>query len=203
MEVVQDVKSFVKRNGGQLQKFFIYKTGIIDRELIHEHIQEFYLKLIKTKALEQYREEKGSFDSYILNLFCWLMPQMAKKNHSVHHSFISCVQDKRRGASEAEDIWDHLSNSEGPYKIDFSPCTPRILDDGEEDLFLRYLEDFKAYISKTENDLNVHQMLTLLDKKQAGCKSTDIALILGVSDNMVKIIKQKLHRKFEIWKMLS
>jgi len=202
MEIVRDVKSFVEKNGDQLLKFFIYKTGIFDRELVHEHLQEFYVKMIQTKALENYREDKGSFDAYIGTLICWVMPQMAKKNVNVQYKFISQINKSQENYSGMQDIWEYTTRDTGPYKFDFSPCTPRIIDDDEEDLFNLYLDDFKQYIAHTESKTCTRQMLTFLDKKVEGCNSSEIAVVLGVSNNLVKIIKQRLQEKFEIWKML-
>lgn len=203
MEIVRDVKSFVDKNGEQLQRFFTYKTGIVDRELVHDHLQEFYVKMIQTKALESYREEEGSFDTYISTLLCWMLPYRAKKNVSVQYSFISRVQKPGQSLQEAVDVWDHMGNFEGPYKVDFSPCTPRILDDPDEELLQQYLGEFKEYILRTESRVNSSRMFTFLQCKQEGCNSAEIAVALGVSDNMVKIIKQRLRRKFEIWQTLS
>jgi hypothetical protein len=203
MEVVRDVKSFVAKNGDQLQKFFIYKTGIIDRELIHEHLQDFYVKMIQTRALESYREDEGSFDSYISTLLCWMLPYKAKKNVSVHFDFITKVQRPGQLPREADDIWEYMGTFEGPYKVDFSPCTPRIFDNTDEELFQQYLNEFKEYITKTESPINVRRMLIFLECRQEGCNSAEIAVYLGLSDNMVKIIKQRLLEKFELWKILN
>lgn len=203
MEIVKDVKSFVEKNGDQLLKFFVYKTGIIDRELVHEHLQEFYVKMIQTNALERYQEEKGSFDTYISTLLCWLMPQMARKNINVQHEFVSQVKFSHKGNIDVCDIWEHTSKNNGPYRIDFSPCTPRVIDDDEENDFSLYLDNFKEYIVRTESKKCSFQMLTFLDKKAEGCNSSDIAIVLGVSDNLVKFIKQKLQGKFEIWKIMN
>lgn len=203
MEIVRDVQSFVEKNGTQLQRFFIYKTGITDRELIHEHLQEFYVKMIQTRALESFDENQGSFDTYISTLLCWMLPYLAKKNVSAQHDFITRVFKKGQPETDAEDVWDHMGTFEGPYKIDFSPCTPRIFDDGDEELFSQYMEDFKKYIKRTESKKVTHQMFTYLSGKQNGCCSSDIAILLGISDNMVKIIKQRLQVKFERWKTLS
>jgi DNA-directed RNA polymerase specialized sigma24 family protein len=203
MEIVRDVETFVEKNGEQLQRFFIYKTGITDRELIHEHLQEFYVKMIQTHALETYDEEKGSFDTYISTLLCWLLSYKKRKNLSIKYKFISSVSTDSQSVSEESDIWDHVSISEGNFKVDFSPCTPRIFDNTDEYMFNHYLNEFKGYIHKTELPRNRDRMLTFLECKENGCNSSEIAVVLGVSDNMVKIIKQKLREKLERWKTLS
>jgi hypothetical protein len=203
MEIVRDVKSFVKKNGKQLQNFFIYKTGIRDRELIQEHLQDFYLRMIQTKALELYKEDKGSFDTYISTLLCWLLPVKAKKNVSVQYDFITKVRIGMQTIFDADDVWEHIGAFNGPYKIDFSPCTPRVFDEEEESTFNQYLNEFKDYVKNTESRNSANQMITFLDCKKIGCNSSDVAAILGVSDNMVKFIKQKLQRKFDRWKTLN
>ena len=203
MEIVRDVKSFVKKNGDQLKKLFIYKTGITDRELVQEHLQDFYVKMIQTDALKSYKEEEGSFENYICTLLYWLLPYKAKKNVSVQYKFISQITEDKMDQIPSRDIWDHAGNFEGPFKFDFSPCTPRIADDSERYLLNQYLREFRGYIFKTEPEKNRNQMLTFLNCKLYGCRSTEIALILGISDNMVKFIKQKVQRKFARWKALS
>lgn len=200
MEIVRDVKTFVRKNGEQMKKLFIYKTGITDRELVHEHLQDFYVKMIQTGALESYREDQGTFDGYIFTLLCWLLPHKAKKNVSVQYQFVSQVY---ADPFSIDDIWDHAGSFEGPYKFDFSPCTPRIVEEDEENLFHQYFNEFKDYIRKTEPGRSSDQMLTFLSMKENGCNSSDIAIHLGVSDNMVKFIKQKIQRKFDRWKILN
>lgn len=203
MEIVRDVKSFVTKNGEQLQRFFIYKTGITDRELIHEHLQEFYVKMIQTHALETYDEEKGSFDTYISTLLCWLMSYKKKKNLNIKYSFISSVCVDSQSLCDESDIWDHVGTFEGNFKVDFSPCTPRTFDNSDEEIFNHYLKEFKEYIHITESPKNIDRMLTFLECKENGCNSSEIAVVLGVSDNMVKIIKHRLKEKFGRWKTLS
>lgn len=204
MEIVRDVESFVEKNGKQLLKFFKYKTGIFDEDLIHEHIQDFYLKLIQTKALEAYDEKAGEFETYVLTLLCWMLPYMAKKNVAIHHSFLTSMRIQGKNGFEVEEIWDHVSNFEGlnTYKICSSPCTPSSFTEDQNDLFDIYVEEFKEYIDRTESASLSHQMHIFIDLRQEGFKSTDIAKYLNVSDNMVKFIKQKLQKRFELWKRL-
>lgn len=200
MEIVRDVKTFVRKNGEQMKKLFIYKTGIRDQELVQEHLQDFYVKMIQTGALESYKEDRGTFENYIFTLMCWLMPQKAKKNVSIKYKFVSQVYSD---PSKFEDVWEHAGCFDGPYRFDFCPCTPRIVEEQEETTFTQYLKEFKEYIVSTEAVHSSDQMITFLNMKEDGCRSSDIAIHMGVSDTMVKFIKQKVQRKFERWKMLN
>lgn len=202
MEMVKDVKTFVDKNNSQLESFFKYKTKILDKDLIEEHIQEFYYKLLHTNALEHFDEEKGSFDTYIATLLCWLLPYKAKKNISVKYEFISYVKVEKAMKVKTEDIWDHIDKEGGPYKIEYSSYNPSMLDEYEETSISLDIEEFKEYIKKTEKGKSAKQMLTFIEKRDEGLLSVDIAIILGISDNMVKIIKKKVQRKFETWKVL-
>jgi DNA-directed RNA polymerase specialized sigma24 family protein len=202
MEMVRDVETFVNKNNSQLKSFFKYKTRILDKDIIEEHIQEFYYKLIHTNALENFDEKKGSFDTYIATLLCWLLPYKAKKNVSVKYEFISYVKVEKAMKTNVEDIWDHIDKEYGPYKIDCSFYNPSMLDESEETLISLDIQEFKEYIKKTEKGRLAEQMLTFIEKRYEGLLSADIALILGISDNMVKIIKKKVRRKFETWKVL-
>jgi len=203
MEKVKDVKTFVDKNNSQIESFFKYKTKILDKDLIDEHIQEFYYRLLHTNALEYYDEEKGSFDTYIATLLCWLLPYKAKKNVSVKYDFISFVKIEKAQKIKVEDIWDHIDKEYGPYKIEYSSYNPSVLDEYEEKSVSLDIEEFKEYIKKTEKARSAKQMLTFIEKKDEGLASVDIAIILGVSSNMVKIIKSKILRKFKVWKILK
>lgn len=200
MEIVRDIKTFVRKNGEQMKKLFIYKTGIKDQELVKEHLQDFYVKMIQTGALESYKEDRGTFENYIFTLMCWLLPQKAKKNIAIKYTFVSQVSTD---SNTREDIWDHAGDFSGPFRFDFCPCTPRIVEEQEERTYCQYLKEFKEYIVSTETVHSSDQMITFLTMKEEGCRSSDIAIHMGVSDNMVKFIKQKVQRKFERWKMLN
>ena len=200
MEIVRDIKTFVRKNGEQMKKLFIYKTGIKDQELVKEHLQDFYVKMIPPGALESYKEDRGTFENYIFTLMCWLLPQKAKKNVSIKYTFVSQVYSE---PNTCDDIWDHAGDFNGPFRFDFCPCTPRIVEEQEERTFCQYLKEFKDYIISTESVHCRNQMITFLTMKEEGCRSSDIAIHMGVSDNMVKFIKQKVQRKFERWKMLN
>lgn len=200
MVFVRDIKTFVRKNDEQIKKLFIYKTGIRDQELVQEHLQDFYVKMIQTGALESYREDRGSFETYIFTLMCWMLPRKAKSNVSIKYNFISQVCFE---PNNPEDVWEHAGSFNGPYRFDFSPCTPRIVEEQEEKSFLQYLMEFKEYIKSTESLHSSDQMLTFLNLKEEGCKSSDIAVHMGVSDNMVKFIKQKVQKKFDLWKTLN
>jgi DNA-directed RNA polymerase specialized sigma24 family protein len=201
MEIVKDVQSFVQKNENHLLRFFKHKTGICDRELIHDHLQEFYIKLIQTKALESYNEKEGAFDSYIFTLLCWLLPQMAKKNVAVHYDFLTEIKILDKDHEGEDDVWDRVSNFGGLYhtiKAADSLCTPCMLNESSDELFNVYVEEFESYLRRTEKPTSANQMIVFLKRKQEGCNSSDIARVLGVSDNMVKIIKKKLQRLLKL-----
>ena len=79
MVAVRDVREFAIKNQQDLVSFIIYKTGILDQDLIMDQIQDFYIRLIRSKALDKFDSTKGSFESYIFTLLCWMFPVFAKK----------------------------------------------------------------------------------------------------------------------------
>lgn len=195
MVVVRDVKEFVEKNQKELINFFVYKTKIYDAEVINEHMQEFYVRLIKTRALQEYREDKGAFNTYIFNLLCWLLPGMARNHARIHHAFISNVIDN----NESSDVWDHVSDFNGPFKM---AEIPESVCERPDDLLGYYISEFSGYIKRTESENSARQMVTFIEHKVLGLKSRDIAFVMGTTDANVMVIKQKLKRKFELWKRM-
>jgi len=162
MVVTKDVAGFVRHNEKDLRHFMSYKTGIYDKDLIDEAIQEFYIRLIKTRALETYDCEEGSFDTYVMNLFCWLLPLLKKKNFRFNHKVVSVVTTQASGYAKEEDIWNLVSGKGGcildfipRYEIDKrnkkSKCKEYFREDHE-----RYIEEnsFNAMLS-TQMDYGI------------------------------------------------
>jgi len=204
MVAVRNIREFALKNEEHLKRFFKYKTGIYDPDLIKEHIQEFYVKLIQTEALKKFDEEKGNFDSYISTLLCWLMPILAHKNFRVRFAVVSYVLVRRdKLHEEYDDIWNHVYGNSDFFKPDNMYLYSSIQDEDEERTTHSYFEDFKDFIQRTESKQQANQMTVFLDQKQAGCNSADIAVMLNISRNMVKIIKQKIKRKFRTWQQIT
>lgn len=230
MDVVNSVEEFVKRNENDLRRYMIFKTGIFDKNLVDEAIQEFYVKLIETKALETYDEDEGAFSTYITNLFCWTLPGLRNKNFRINFDVLSSVSVGTGYDARRMDIWDVIymrSNRVSKFKpkkpaskreeirTSTEASNPRIsfnveasfpcpaLDNMNEDLFIRELENFKDYIKKTESKRNAKRMILYIDRKLDGCLSVDIAKMLKVSTTMVRIIKRELRYKYLKWKKKS
>jgi DNA-directed RNA polymerase specialized sigma24 family protein len=197
MVVVRDVKEFAKKNEAHLKRFLRYKTGIIDRDIISDHIQEFYVRLIQTGALDSYCEEKGSFNVYIFTLLCWSVAVVAKKYKKEKTLLISHVKNRRHNCEE--DIWDYVSKNYGFYKISGREYTELFEYDFDYDLD-KYIDNFREYICEKEQGNRAKQMVIFINNKKDGYKSTDIASMLNVSDNMVKIIKQRVKKRYNEWK---
>lgn len=200
MVMVRDMKKFAILNEDHLIRFFKYKTGINDPQIINDCIQEFYFKLFKTKTLENYDEKQGSFDTYVLTFFCWILSYFKNRNFRNKYNAISEVKIQHGNTEETYDIWNLVNNITGPYRIDMSHPLHSIFEEEAENSLQNYFHDFKEYIKRTESKYRAHQMLVFIDGKTDGCKSTDIAGMLGISDNMVKIIKQRVRIKFDLWK---
>jgi len=227
MVVVKTVKEFFLKNDQQLKKFMQYKTGIYDTNLINETVQEFYIKLIQSNALESYDPEKNSFDTYILNLFCWMLPYLSKKNFRYKHaaiprkslkyydvedateerhffdyrlmSYVQRVDDKVWGVED--DIFNYVHDRNPDY-VPSTAYDSSLFEDTNPEA-LKYVEDFKRYIRNTETSKNADRMILFIEQKFQGCRSFQIAEMLGVSCNMVKFIKQNLQKKYTRWQQVA
>ena len=198
MVVVRDVREFARKNEEHLKRFFKYKTGILDRDLMADQIQNFYVRLIQTNALETYREDKGDFRMYVMTLLCWSLSVSKQKSKRAKNKVTAISNFKHANKEMLEDVYNYVSTDSSYFRVDGSSTFVR---DHEYDYQLgAKLESFRSYIRKTENDTKAHQMVTFIDNKIDGCNSTDIAIMLKVSENMVKIIKQQLKKKYYEWK---
>lgn len=195
MVQVRDVREFARKNEKHLKRFVSYKTGIIEKSLVDEIIQEFYLNLLRSDALETYDEKLGSFETYIMNRLCWIFPQIKKKNVRIQHSLVSHVQHR----SSRIDVWEYVGKDKKNYNIDPNFfCSYNITCQDEEEC-RQCLEEFIEYIKKTEEPTKAERMISVIRHRAAGCKSVDIAGMLKVSPTMVKLIKRDAERKYKEW----
>lgn len=203
---VRTVEDFQRKNEAELRSFFSYKTGIFDSEVHDETIQEFYVKLIESKALETFDPEKRNvgteetcFNQYILNLFCWMLPVLKRRNPNVNYQIMSRI-DVGDCIPRPIDIWELLNKNFEHTKFDVEPSySSSALEMQQEEEAKQQLEDFIAYIRRTEPEKKALRFELYLRRKMEGCKATDIAIMLGVSNYMVTIIKQDIHQRFKAW----
>lgn len=221
MKVVRDVKEFALMNESALKKFMKYKTSIYDEDTINEYIQEFYLRLITTKSLERFDSslledgnEQKLFDQYVCTLFCWMLPVMyrkslwhelgvpdrsvpAAKRRKVAAEIISEVPSENRDMLPHE-IWDHVTERDGRYKIE-NGYKPSVMDSETDDEEQRLAKEFMDYINRTEPRKRAHRMIVFVDHRMKGCNAVDVSVMLGISSNMVKLIKRQVREKYESW----
>ena len=104
MIVVKTVEEFQKENENELKSFMSHKTGIFDQEIIKDTIQDFYTRLIQTKALEGFDENRAptdqqnqlNYERWVCNNFCWFLPLMRKKNYTKVLKLRACRKRNRR-----------------------------------------------------------------------------------------------------------
>jgi len=230
MVVVRSVEDFARKNEGDLRRLMNYKTGIFDKDLVDESIQDFYVKLIETRALEIYDEEAGTFKTYITNLFFWTLPKSRRDNFRVNFDVFSSVTVAGCNSTQKNvDVWDFIS-SKSTHTVDFEPkkrvskkteedeerstadktssvsfkvdCrfSCPAIDSAKEAEFNRELEEFKRYIKRTEPKNKAERMVMYIDRKREGCLGTDIASMLSLSTAMIRLIKNELKEKYREWK---
>src|SRR6056297_3131349 len=121
MIIVRSVEDFARKNEDDLRRLMNYKTGIFDKNLVDEAIQEFYVKLIETKALETFDEDAGTFKSYITSLFFWTLPKTRKENFRINFDVLSSITVTKGASVEKNvDIWDYIS-TKSDHTVNFEP----------------------------------------------------------------------------------
>ncbi|MBD3261055.1 MAG: hypothetical protein GF334_05135 [Candidatus Altiarchaeales archaeon] len=217
MVAVKTVKEFAEQNEQELKSFMIYKTGIRDEEIIRDTLQDFYVKLIESRALDKFDPEQvtyGSlercFNTYICNLFCWLLPTLAKKNFRARFKVISTVRggyaDSKSVPSYfnyASDVWNYTLTESGPsqnvgFCIDPHYAASHTTVD-EEYAAHAIFDDFRQHVVDTEKPKKAKRILEVIDRRAEGCTSRDVASMLGLSNNMIKFIKNHAREKFYNW----
>jgi len=206
MECVKSVDEFARRNSDDLKKFMIYKTGIHDTDLIRDTIQEFFVKLIESRALETYDPAKGTFKTYIMNLFCWLLPVMAKKNKSVKYTFVSHVKDRDRHHQwygRYTDVFEGMSGkSDGPYAdnaVDTCYDASHVRE-AEELEAERSLNSFVKFVQNTQPPSVAERIVPFVQYREQGCNGADIAKMLGLSNSLMKTVRERAGNSYEEWR---
>lgn len=232
MVVVKTVEEFRNKNENELKAFMMYQTGIYDAEIIRDTLQEFYLRLLQTKALEKYDENIATtksgnilnYERWICNNFCWLLPLLRKKNYTGVLKiklpkdelkdvdaldkdssygilrFISELQSKDLDTGTSADIYDVVNPEikDTSYSID-GKFKISLVEINEDQRIKENLETFFRFIRKTLPDKKSFQIETYMRNRLKGLNSVDIGILLNVSNNMVKFIKQEARDTFEKW----
>lgn len=206
MEVVRTVREFALKNEEDLRRFMMSKTKIYDQDMIREAIQNFYVRLITSRSLEKFDPSKGTFKTYITNLFAWGFPTAKKRNIKTRYTFVSQMRGRDRWGQwdgDYVDVFEGVAHGcAGPYvphAID--PCYDASHAHKEqEDDSERSLAEFIEYMSRTDPDRSKKQLIPFVQYRNQGCNGADVAKILGVSNNMIKIIKDRVRDSYEEWK---
>ena len=182
-----------------------YKTGIHDEEIIRDTVQDFYVKLLETKALESFDEDRviygtkeAVFNNFVCTQFCWMLTTQGKKNSRINHDAISTVKIKTKMDTREVDVWEFTSREQGWFTPHQQYQAAHVYQDQENTLDFEF-QQFIAFIRRTEPARRAERMILFLEKRTLGCKSVDVAYMLGVSNNMVKIIKKSVQRKYRKW----
>jgi hypothetical protein len=205
MVVVKNVRDFAVQNEEDLKRFMRFKTGIYDEDIIRDTIQEFYVKLIETRALDKFNVDRVSygsvealFDTFICNLFCWLLPIMARRNHRARYDFFFRVVCGCAYMGQP-DVWEHLGEHSMMYRVNELYHAAHVSQTEEEEIDRR-LDEFIEYLKRyEESPKKVRRMEIYLRHRNDGCSGVEIAGMLSVSNNMVKLIKKDLRAKFDAW----
>lgn len=244
MVIVKNVRDFQKKNEDELKAFMVHKTGIYDRETINDTLQEFYTRLIQSKALENFDEKMAptaeenqlNYERWVCNNFCWLLPMMRKKNHRgvLRIKLSKSALEKRKAVldtdsadSEPEadyetlkfystlvvkegdveipkDVFEVINPAiqDSPYSIDkgfkFS-----LVEQDENAQVEEHLGSFFRYVRRIIPHKKAVQTENYMKYKLRGLNSVDIAILMGVSNNMVKFIKKESKELYTRWLRLQ
>lgn len=209
MVIVKTVEEFHRQNEQELRDFMMYKTGIRDKDMIDDTIQEFYVRLIKSRVLEKFDESEATygstqtlFETWICNMFCWLLPIMKKRNFRDRFKVISRVLTERGKSKVFVDVWESVGSSSF-YSTDFNIAAGYYNDQiGLTGLteFEHDVESLIRYVRATEKPEKADQMVSFIRYKLEGLNGVDIACLLQISNAMVNTIKNNLYLKMREWK---
>lgn len=240
MVIVKTVDDFKRKNEGELKAFMIHKTGIYDQEMINDTLQEFYTRLVQSKALESFDEKMAptkeenqlNYERWVCNNFCWLLPMLRKKNHrgmlkiklskesldkkkeslngeldendqdSGYETlrFYSTVTVKEGDAEIPKGIFDviHPSVKDSSYSID-GGFSYSLVEQDENERVEKTLCSFFRYLRRIAPHKKAVQTENYMKYKLRGLNSVDIAILMGVSNNMVKFIKKESREMYIRW----
>ena len=208
MTVVDNVSDFAKYNEDDIRLYLTSPRrgrGLYDPELVNDIIQNFYLRLLKSDALKKYDPAIGSFKTYVITILSNMLPQERKSNHSSRYKHLSSIIKPSAVVSlgaEESDIFNFFScvGADTDFAVAQHKNIYSSLFQEEEDLSIRHFISFISHVKKTEpNKKKADAMVCFLENKMRGCLGSDIALMLGVSNNMVKIIKNNIYDKYKKW----
>lgn len=205
MVIVDNVTDFAKKNEEYLRLFLTNRKGIFDPELVNDIIQNFYVRIIRNGSLEKYDPDRGNFKTYIMTILCNMLPHEKRRNPLARYSHLSSVPNQDGGSlgSESEvDVFDFIygANQHQEYGIAQHKDLPSKIFQQEEDECTMHMMAFIEHIKKSEpNKVKAEKMVCYVENRMDGCKQTDVAKILGVSDNMVKIMKNNIYDKYKKW----
>ena len=114
--------------------------------------------------------------------------------------FISELQSKDLDAGASASIYDVVNPEvkDTSYAID-KKFKISLVEISEDQRIKENMEMFFRFIKKTLPDKKSFQIETYMRNRMKGLNSVDIGILLNVSNNMVKFIKQEARDVFEKW----
>lgn len=210
MVQVKTIEEFVEKNHKELIKSIHYLHKSLSKEDVEEISQNFYLCIIKIKALEKYNPNSGAcFSTYIWRALKWMIADhlnmKTKHNRPIGEevgiqSFYSGENDKYSTSASIEAVWSNLGEFDGKYKI--SPLFTNSFSNTERSTeILKNIEEFKGYLmSLKEKEKKKSNMVKYIEFVDFGLKGIDIAKKFSVSNTMVKNIRKDVQKYFVEWK---
>ena len=202
---VTTVEDFKKYNEDQLKRFMVSQTGIYDREIINDVVQDFYVRLIRSRALDRFNpDEKGAnFSTWVCNILGWTLPENKKKNFRAQYKVISIIPDpeSKGGCTKEVDVWDGINSyTDNPYyRLESGYTVSNVQHDREEES-KRNIRSFIRYLETTETPEKAKKMIEYLEYRMDGLNDVAIAGIFNMTNAMMRIIRLAIQKKYYKWK---
>lgn len=201
MVVVRTIEEFQRHNEKELRTFMISKTGILDKDMINEAIQECYIRLISTRSLEKFKDgEAASYNTWVCNLLCWVLSGLKKKNFNQRFNPISHVRANQNNSffSRDTEIWEHI-NSNKDFILDKS-INADLINDNSIDKTERLKSSFIRYLYRVSSKEKADFYVKYMQYSEQGMTSESIAPILNTTGSVLCHAKKKLLKKMKKWR---
>lgn len=204
MVVVRTVEEFQRYNEKELRSFVTYKTGIVDKDIIDDTIQEFYLKLISSRSLEKFNGNEGaSFNTWVCNLLCWLLPVLKSKNFNIKYRPIGSMEDLNNDPSIKEDLWNYVHDS--VYNSSMSLRLDRCFEMDivyEDDILLeeRLLSAFIRHLKRVLPEKKYRIYISYIKHRFEGMNAEQLIPTMGLARSTLSQLKGDIKKELIKWK---
>ena len=116
----RDINRFIKHNEKHIRNYLNWRYGFRDYDVVNDIVQNFYIELIRNRALERYDCTKGGFDHYVYTNLGWSMAKTKSKKRITTVSLDNPrLTDYKDGGSPEEEVFDAAYDPWEPETLSF------------------------------------------------------------------------------------